>query len=208
VQFYRAPQSVDSLVKRKLNSAFCSVVCGDLASDKSLAFFGCAVEMERASHKISHVLQTLKDSLMVLKEAEEMIEGEGSTNEVLFQASRIMRDSVGKLIADVGPCVERKRRALLEVDPKGKRKAVSYHVRADVNAKRRAVLNCGIVYGHGEHLEVMDPLLWGNLPVPLLELVFDRVTYKIRDSTQCRSIRLTDLQQPNKVNVFQFHLCD
>lgn len=129
------------------------------SSDENTADFGCPVEMGRALQKISHVHQIYKDSLVDLREAEEMMEREGPRDEVLLQVARTMLEAMGKLMADVGAVpgmqdrLELVQAASTQVlsfqnkdlqfgaDAKEKRKAVSRGVvRADVRGKRRAAL--------------------------------------------------------------------
>lgn len=214
----------------------------------NIAGTGCcaAKGSDRAVHKIINVLYAYKDSLDDLKEAEEIMNSEGTLANVdLIQVVKTLRERVAQLLLDVlevhklQECVrvvrpaprapafsstlyeypevscarvggEAKRRRVLlsktgaktKIDVGGLKDGVVVH--ADMKGKGRVSLEGEVVCGCGEHVaeEEMNPSIWSNLPVNLVELVLAFVVPQIEDSSQCRSIRLPDALPPSEVNSY------
>ena len=77
-------------------------------------------------------------------------------------------------------------------------------VHTDLKGKGRVMSEGELLRGFGKRVaeEEMNPSIWSNLPVNLVELVLALVVPQIEDSSQCRSTRLPDTLPPSKVNSY------
>ena len=133
---------------------------------------GCHAEIKggdyRALHKISHVLQTLADSLEELENFEEMMEGEvGPADVDLLRIADTMRETLGKLVRNVLEVPGMQHRLETDAQVSSIQNKKNEHdcatVDADLKGKRIAddLLEGEVICGHvcGEHAEVMETVV-------------------------------------------------